>query len=144
MDWMRTKNCFWLLSLFFISAVLKFCCTEPGTKPEWPSAAAEPWLYAWMFGSETSRVGTEKGLLARGCTCKIRPKVIHMIISKYYNAQSRVFQRVMLGCCTLQLLAVSLENSYLCSAFLLQNYSKLGSKLFLSKSGSEISTWARK
>lgn len=144
MDWMRTKNCFWLLSVFFISAVLEFCCTEPSTKPEWPSAAAEPWPYAWTFGSGTSRGGTEKGLLARGSTYKIRPKVIHMTISKYYNARSRVFQRAMLGCCTLRSLAVSLENGYLCSAFLLQNYSKLGSKLFLSKSGSEIFTSARK
>lgn len=74
------------------------------------------------MGSERSRIGTEKGLLARGYTYKIRPKVIHVTVLKYYNARSRVFQQgdagllyASVACCIFrkQLSLVSLPNTKL-------------------------------
>lgn len=92
-----------------------------------------------MFGQERSRTGAEKDLLAYGCVYKIRPKVIHVTVSKYCRVG--FFCTVMLA---IQLLTVSLENSNLCSASLLQNCSEWSSEMFHSEFGSDMFMWVRK
>lgn len=89
-------------------------------------------LFAWTFGWERSWIGTEKGLLLRGWTSKIRRKVIHVTILTYYVHGVEFFGRVMIVWCTLKLLAESLENSYLCSAFHLQNCNKMAQNCYVS------------
>lgn len=144
MDWMRTKNCFRLSSLFLFQLFSSFAALSPALNQSDLQLLLNLDFMLERLVQKGRGVGQRRVCWHVGVLIRSGPKSFTWQYRRTTMHGVDFFSRVMLGCCTLQLLALSLEKSYLCSAFLLQNYSKLGLKLFLSKSGSEIFTWARK
>lgn len=95
------QKLFQVVVTLFISSVLKLCCTDLSTKAEWQSAAVISSFGSWDLDLifclnilfRKVRTGTENCLLAHGCAYEIRPRIIHVTVLKYYDAQSGIFQQ---------------------------------------------------
>lgn len=128
MGWKRVKNCFRWLSLFLFHLFWSFAVLWPALKLSdlqlllHLHLGAELWarFYAYTFYSE--RWGLGQRTVCWHLAVFMRSGPGHSCDSTVMH-RVEFFSRVMLCCCTLQILAVSLKNSYLSLfSIFLQNY----------------------
>lgn len=71
------QKLFRVVVTLFISSFVKFCCTEPSTRAEWPSAAVTPSFGSWALGLilclnilfRRVRTGWDRDPFAGTCVC---------------------------------------------------------------------------
>lgn len=156
------QKLFRVVVTLFISSVVKFCCTEPSTRAEWPSAAVTPSFGSWALGLilclnslfRRVRTGTETRLLAHVCAYEIRPRGIHVTVLKHCDAECGIFQQgdtevlyASDACCIFKkivtYLSISVQHFFFTK---LQKWPQkwLCSFLFSFFPEGDIFTWARK
>lgn len=114
------------LPLFFISSILKFCCTEPSKKTEWPSAAVTSSFGIDFMLKRFIQKGEDwdRELFAGTWVCLWDQAQSHSCDGTVMHGVD-FFSRVMLCCCTLQILAVSLKKKVTYLFYLQQLFYKI-------------------